>query len=569
MFKRLLKKYWVLAALSASAVVIILSVSYRSGHPPKRAVAPRSPKTAPAAAPMPAVDIARPDAIVATQSLSELPEDILKQPLLRKLLAEDLVFYYESSEGFLSLKGTVRRVAFENRQSALDELFAYVLKSPAKLAFWRSYDGRLNQYMLILDKTGATQLLAEVAKAAAGDSQFSLDHEVDAPGGGKANVYKIGYARGEEVYFAGVRDKLYIFSGRDMRLPAAGEMAPWPYEKDGAKHALFLSASYLSFGYQDFFPALEAIKFRFTDAGWETHVLTKSAAFKPPLDSAPLWSAAPKSPSLCLALPVDLERVAGFLRPEKAGALAAALATPVGVCWYPESFMYSPLVVARLKGPLDQKALGDLFESLIGGLEAGILTDEERSRLAAQEQARAAGKTVDNPVRAAHFEPPLPVVSSASRGAALWSREVSSRYGIYERARSSAANKMRSKRFFRVRLAQTKDYLLFSADDRLVDNALAVLGKRYPALSDLLGAGQGNASVIVFPDKTASLIRGSTLQSLPAEEESVFRESVSRRLFPALDRIKNFPAYSLTMPSYASSDPLRWERLQWRPLPGR
>ena len=125
---------------------------------------------------------------------------------------------------------------------------------------------------------------------------------------------------------------------------------------------------------------------------------------------------------------------------------------------------------------------------------------------------------------------------------------------------------MRSRKFFRVSMLRSGEWLFFSADDRLVDKAMSVRQKRYPALSDQLNASQRQGGLIVFPGGAAELAKSAVLQSLPAEQESVFRESVSRLLFPAFERIGRFPGYSLAMPDYGSARPLKWERLRWQDI---
>src|SRR5688500_4355479 len=90
-----------------------------------------------------AVDLAHPDALIRTQSLSQLPRELLKVPLAQDLLTEDLLFYYEEHPDRLGLKGSLRRIAYEHELGWGDELLAWVLDQPAEVALWRARDGRL------------------------------------------------------------------------------------------------------------------------------------------------------------------------------------------------------------------------------------------------------------------------------------------------------------------------------------------------------------------------------------------------------------------------------------------
>ena len=50
-------------------------------------------------APAIALDLARPDALVQTASLADLPRDLLTVPMFRDVLTEDFVTYYEQKIG--------------------------------------------------------------------------------------------------------------------------------------------------------------------------------------------------------------------------------------------------------------------------------------------------------------------------------------------------------------------------------------------------------------------------------------------------------------------------------------
>ncbi|MGZ3159331.1 MAG: DUF2138 family protein, partial [Burkholderiaceae bacterium] len=61
------------------------------------------------------VDLAHPDALIRTTSLSKLPRDLLKVPIARDVLTEDLAFYYEQHEDRLGLSGAIKRIAYERK----------------------------------------------------------------------------------------------------------------------------------------------------------------------------------------------------------------------------------------------------------------------------------------------------------------------------------------------------------------------------------------------------------------------------------------------------------------------
>ena len=535
-------------------------------------------------APTAPADMSRPDVLLVTQKLSDFPKDMLRQPLLKVFFTKDFVSYYESGESALSLKGAMRRLAFEQHTTVLDKLYSYALNAPAELAFWKSFNGRLEQYMLVLSRPKLAALLGFLAKIAADDKQLSVYKQLQVPRLGNVTVFKLAYGYGCSLYFAGLGDKLVVYSSPDMTLPAPDELARWDDraraefgrskgsgtfsrvygpETGKAKHVLYASASFFSFGYQNFFPALAALKFRYAGEAWETYSLTGSHGAKSAIKAGPLWDSVPKSPALCAALPLDADKAADLLTAlgngdaEKKGlrSLAKTLRGPAGLCWYPGSAVYTPLLVMRTGQAVPAAAARALFEKAVGGNEAGILTGE-------QAETEEGG----GPPHAARFEAPFPVDVKQLKDGFLLTREVSSRFGLYDQSQSPRGAKMRSRKFFRVSMLRSGEWLFFSADDRLVDKAMSVRQKRYPALSDQLNASQRQGGLIVFPGGAAELAKSAVLQSLPAEQESVFRESVSRLLFPAFERIGRFPGYSLAMPDYGSARPLKWERLRWQDI---
>lgn len=143
----------------------------------------------------------------------------------------------------------------------------------------------------------------------------------------------------------------------------------------------------------------------------------------------------------------------------------------------------------------------------------------------------------------------------------IWRREVSSRYGLHPAKASPNAEAMRSSRFFAVTLAYCDQTLIFSPDDALAQQAVAVLAKQYPALADALPSGLDPVALI-FPRSLAELLETELQESLPEAQEPVFRASVARYLLPQLEKSKQFPAQALDLPSGATGwVPIRWSAL--------
>ncbi len=525
------------------------------------------------------LDLTHPDALIDSTSLSRLPKDILQVPMLKDVLTEDFVYYYEQNESRLSLSGTVRRIAFEHNLSLGDELLTKVMNEPGELALWRDDSGKLRYWLLRVKRNGMARLLQGAANVALSDSQLRKAGELSL-GGDDATLYALEYGHEKTMLFASHGDELVVLSDAGMLLeaadPAAVEQAvasgqPVPegtllkdrreiieglFSDDSDKqdrfrklfqlspvksgHQMVVDADFLSFGYQQFFPGVNALKFEFDGSGWRSAALLDGerlpeAGWK----SSRMWQAAPHGAALCTSLPVDWASTAPLLKDmaedgAAAEVLAAQLEGPAGVCWYAKSRIASPLFITRMKSAAiaQQQAaqLGTLFTALIG----------------AQEPAR---------------KDRFPVATRKQDGATLWQRPVSARYGSHKVA-ADQAEEFSSDRYFPVTLAVAGEYVLFSPDERLVTDALDVLAKRYPSAAD--GAEQPDQlAMIVTPAGLAPLFQHEAFDALPDEQEPVLRAAAQQHLIPRLKALAKYPPLRVSL---AGSVPrgLAWVDLQWQ-----
>jgi uncharacterized protein YfaA (DUF2138 family) len=514
------------------------------------------------------LDLLSPDAFLSTQSLSRLPQDLLAAPVLRDLATEDLFFYYREDEGRLGLEGALRRIGFEHELQLDDRVIAAILDRPARVAFWKSRDGKLGRWLLVARRDGLVPVLEALGKAALDDRQLRIAGNLLGPDG--PPVYELRHGPSLKLYFASVGDHLLAFSdpaillnpAESQREPVARLLAadaPTDLLAQGFRlgaasqvHTLAVSASYFGLGYQALFPALQALRFDYGDAGW-TAAVAMSAPF--PATGA-LWSALPDHPALCLAVPVDPGRTAALLsrlaKAEDAQRIAEAIEPPAALCWYDKAKLYTPLAVIREKPGAGLEAnLRSVFKDAIGSREAGV------ERLASPSaQAKKPEPGVAETVVAYH--PPFEVAEERGPNGTVWKREVSSRYGLRPSEDSPRSADMRSARYFTVGLAEWKGFLLFSPDAELVDDAIATLEGRYPALGDALPEGAESA-VAAYPDRLATLVEAAVLDSLPGEQEAVFRANVSERLLPGLEKLKSDRIMLLPAPAGKSA----WEPLEW------
>lgn len=483
------------------------------------------------------LDLSRPDALVLTESLSSLPRDLLTVPLARDVLREDFLFYYEQGEDRLGLQGSLRRIAYEHELGWGDQLIRMVLDEPAEVALWRDADGSLKHYAIALTRGGAMRLLDEAARVALGDSQLRVAGKLRA-GGDDVPVYALEYAYHRTLLFAARGNRMVILSNpgmlyggadrknRDLQaedvvgsllMPDAAHQDIFHQQfhiaRRSAGHSIAVKADFLSFGYQPFFGALQALRFDFSHGRWQSQVLIDGARLQPGgYDSRALWAVLPYDPSACFTVPADwtamapvLERL-GAQAPTPLQPLAAQFSGPAAACWYDSSRLHTPVFVARRAKPAPGD---DLFASLFGAAVGGE------------------------------------VQHSVDHGVQRWQRQVATPAG-------PAAPT----------LAISGDTVIFSADPALVDQVLAVQRKRAPAAADRLPDASRTIGLIA-PAALSRLIEKEAFDALPAASEPVLRGAAEAHLIPRLAALRKYPPYRMVLKG-APTSATAWQPIEWQ-----
>ncbi|CAJ0743094.1 DUF2138 domain-containing protein [Ralstonia mannitolilytica] len=526
------------------------------------------------------LDLTYPDALIDSQSLSQLPRDVLRVPLLRDVLTEDFVAYYEANEERLSVAGALRRLAYEQKLDLAETVLKHVFDEPARVMLWRGPDDKLRYWVLSMQRNGLAKALEAVATVAASDSQLSK--VADALGDSGAPVYALRLSATRSILVASKGDRLIALSEPGILLDKDGK----PISKQASAlsallsddtgkrnvqgtayvlpaqeptgHHVVVSANYLSFGYQQYFPGIEALRFDFGAGAsgntWQSAALIDPSRLTGKWDNAGLWRALPSDPAACATLPVDWKAAGALLRTvagdakeirEAAAHVGEAFAGPAAACWYGKSSLVAPLFVAKLSSASQAEAvkpaLGALFGQIVGAYEAKAQADDK-----------------SGPYKR------LPVTTKQGpANATLWQRPVSARYGTAQSAGAPFAAQLSSERYFPVTLAIAGDVVVFSPDARLVDDALAVLAKRFPAVADSLPKDKVERIVLTMtPAALAPLVRREAGAALPADQEAVFLNAAQTHLFPKLKALSRYAPVSLAldggMPSSRGWVPVTW-----------
>jgi len=500
-----------------------------------------------------------PDALIRSYSLSKLAPDLLRIPVARDVLTEDFVAYYEQNENRMALSGTLRRIAFEHKLDFPERLLESVFDEPGEIALWRDDVGRLKDFVIVLSLNPLARiiqtLLPAVAKAA--DIQLSSAGMLD---GTDVEILVLKYGTGHNLLLLSKGNRIVALSNPGMLITGENkkkDSTHWPqsevavkviqelleggkstsalaqhffHEKPlaGNKHELTLGARAFALNYEVFVPGLKALNLTFDDQGkWQSAALLDGAAWHDE-SASNLWTALPHGASFCAALPANWSQMASLLKkfnthqPQQLDSKTFTdhFTGPVAVCWYKDSRLYTPLFAAPLTAGVDEKQIQEFFD------------------LAAQAIKAGEGKTS----------------MDASSGSALWQGEIDSRFGL------SGHNGNRS---LKPALAIQRNIAFFSPDATLVDNALAVAAKRYPALSDSFRTKKEAPLVFADPGALASLLRKEIFAALPRDEEALFRNAAEAYLVPRLEALARYPAQRIGLSEKVRGAPA-WYPLEWK-----
>jgi uncharacterized protein YfaA (DUF2138 family) len=526
------------------------------------------PKAPPAELASDKLGMGRPDGLLETHSLSQLPKDLLAVPFLKETLTEDFVFYYEAHADRLGLIGSLRRIIYEHDLKLQDSLIEQLFDQPADVALWRGADGRLKDFLLVMDRGGLAKVLEPLAKVALDDTQLSKLAEIKVAGD-VVPLYQLTYNNSKALLFASHGDKLVVLSnpaklyeaghgpveepgmvstesleallGGQKLFPEAFGLQPRAPE---VKQRLSVNSSVLAMGYQRFIPNFAGLRFDMDDKGWHSFLAMDELENQPDFDFKPIWQAMPMGASACVTLPLAAEQQKPLLvklgaDDAVAQALTEHMAGAAGLCWYADSRLYTPLLVASLNDDDSAKLdgdLGNLFGSMVGAYEGNVA------------------------------EHAFPVVEKQEGRTHQWQRQVSSNFGPYKAKDAEQPDAITGKAFMRVSLARHGSTLLFSLDDKLVDKALGTLDKRFPPMADVVP--KDLLMPIYFgPDSMAQLMQQETLDSLPQDMEPVFYNAAQTYLIPKLRTLGGYGKYALTLPKGSEPDGhWQWLPLEWKAL---
>ena len=473
---------------------------------------------------------ATPDAVMITDSLATLPSDLIQNSTFKTILTEDFAFYYGDNEDRLSLNGLFKRLAYEHDLTAFDQVMAYVLNQPAQLAFWKAENGKLDHFLVSVDKKGLNAAIAKVLQIVSERDSEKKDTQVTSTE--TKNVYSLRLNPRRSFFFTMTDQKLLFFSDLNVPYQSMKESVPLAQTFEASpsktKHTLYFSMKYLSFGYQYFFPQYEALKMNYDGKEWKMAAKVLPATISN--STAKVTSVLPAFPAFCALLPIDSDHAGKAFAGLPSKEWLGLLEKQVGACWYSQSRADTPLIIAKtVDGKVTEKQIQDAFEYSIKGLEK------------------------DKKV--------LPLTTKKEKLGTSWSRKISAPSGSYEATEENA--ELRYSHYFNPKASLANGYLIFSIDDKLVDKALLVMGKKFPAMGDSLKEVSGDGFYF-HPKSLSELVKKTALSQAEKDGETVFLQSLKKHFVPALGKTATLKPQYLQLPTAGKE--AKWEDVSWHSL---
>lgn len=542
------------------------------------------------------LDLSRPDALIHSRRLADLPRDLLRVPVLKATLTEEFVDYYESHPDRLAVSGALRRMAYEHTLTLPDRVLESVFEEPAEVAFWQATDGSLKYFALAMTRNSVAKLLQLAVPFVPGDPQLSRAGSLK---GLDADLFILEYGYQRRLLLAVRGNRVVVLSHPGMLLgtPPATEAAPAnspgagtdsagspagppaengvkakpviqelppqdaraakvvaallqpeaeqdsPFARhfhldsawSGAVHGVAVGAKFLSLGYDVFNPGLEGLAFSFDGKGnWHTAALVNGPAVAGgSLDGSAAWQVAPHGASLCTLAPVDWGRLAPLAKGLGKGEGGADLAQ-----WF--------------NGPATVCWYGD------SRLYTPLFVANLKAPADAQVLARL-GEVFAGGIGRGPLDKREPVAVRKAGDGVWWvERGVETPFGPRGedgRRRLVAAMAVRDRA------------VVFSPDQKLVGRALDVVAKRYPAILDSLPRA-GDTLAVLTPASLAALVQKETFASLPKGEEGVLRQAAEANLIPRLDSLGRLPPFRLVRQGPLPDKGAAWQEVNWQEIPG-
>ncbi len=361
------------------------------------------------------INLGTPDVWVHSQNLALLPHDLLQVPLLKSLLTEDFLYFYQQDVDWLSLQGAMRRISFEHDLKWSDDLLKDVANAPTDVYLWRDGTHALRYWAVSVQRDYLLTLAQQIAQLKwAADKQVSEIGRVSVDGD-DVPLLKVTLSATRSMIVVAHGNRLVLLSDSAMLSREQGKLDSHAdafvqtlLAKDPAQRGklisgpqaphmtieqpqtIWMSNRFFAQGYGALVPDVQALRFDYDGSKWTGKANTRHV-----VPDAQIWTQIPAYAALCSSTSVDWTQVEAVLQTAQApleqllkNKTLESLSPTGAVCWYAENGddVAQPLFIA-LRGdkstalaPADIQALFDW----------GIATnrDDEKAVRALQAQQR-------------------------------------------------------------------------------------------------------------------------------------------------------------------------------------
>lgn len=513
----------------------------------------------------PTIDLLAPDALIESAHLSQLPKDIIKAPFLADLLSDDFVFYYEHHAEKLAIIGTLRRLAFERNLTLSEQLIAQILDAPAQVALWKTGDGKLTYSLARLDLGLAAplgQMLANFISAATQIAQ--ADTQLTSAGSLKTDkdtieFFNLKYLTNRNLVFAFARGSLVVASQAELIKDESGQFRPeaqkiigqlfnneQPFKQhfnltesigEKTQARISLDAHFFTLGYQDYLPALTALRFDLQAGQWNSFLALNNGDHAQTFDTS-LWANAPADASLCAFMPVNPAALGAVVTAQQQNPKVLDDFTGRSfICWFANAPMAKPLIGAELKS---LQSFTD-FDTGISALFDKAIRDNKLPKQSAEDNSseQNAPTSKNSSGSATPIYAPSTLQVSDIKEGKQWQK-------------SDTEGKVLAT------LARRNAFLVFSLHEPLIQHGLDTLAKQYPALGDKL-PGKDAVALYLAPRAMTTLLQNEIRQT--------GSDTTLGPLLPKLEALGKKPAVVAQFDaSGKASSPMSWYPLNWNTL---
>ncbi len=309
------------------------------------------------------ISLGNPDVWIHSQNLALLPHDLLQIPILKSVLTEDFLYFYQQDADWLSLQGAIRRLSFEHDLNWSDNLLKNIASAPADVYLWRDGTHALRYWALSIERDpliSVAQQLAQMKLVA--DKQMTEVGRVTVDGD-KIPLLKIALSTKRSMVFAAHGKRLVLFSDGAMVSREEGELdnnaktfvqtllsndakqrakliqgSQAPEATSDNAQTIWMSNRFFAQGYGTFMPDIQAMRFDYNGSTWSSQANTRKIHVDPRI-----WSQIPAYAAWCASTSIDWSQVQAALKSAKAPvdsmleSKALESLSPTGaVCWYTE-----------------------------------------------------------------------------------------------------------------------------------------------------------------------------------------------------------------------------------------